>query len=206
LETVIVAFSSLGGVIIGLFYNYFKEKQQIKQQNYQTKREVLTEVYKELISIINSYPNKSPNDIMRRLEDSPNYGSEWFDAVLNSLGYRIEDKQKQLRISNIDYSRKNNLETDLSNLEYAKKEIIKNRDKYFLAKEKYENFQENEKMIFDLYAGQEVQNKLVHFEVVIQNVFISGMVFGDADSIEVNVIERAKRNLIYVMRKDVGMS
>lgn len=206
METVIVAFSSLGGVIIGLFYNYFKEKQQIKQQNYQTKREVLTEVYKELISIINSYPNKSPNDIMRRLEDSPNYGSEWFDAVLNSLGYRIEDKQKQLRISNIDYSRKNNLETDLSNLEYAKKEIIKNRDKYFLAKEKYENFQENEKMIFDLYAGQEVQNKLVHFEVVIQNVFISGMVFGDADSIEVNVIERAKRNLIYVMRKDVGMS
>lgn len=206
MEAVIVAFSSLGGVIIGLFYNHFKEKQQIKQQNYQTKREVLTEVYKELISIINSYPNKSPNDIMRRLEDSPNYGSEWFDAVLNSLVYRIEDKQKQLRRLNIDYSRKNNLETDLSNLEYAKKEITKNRDKYFLAKEKYERFQENEKMIFDLYAGQEVQNKLVHFEVVIQNVFISGMVFGDADSIEVNVIERAKRNLIYVMRKDVGMS
>ena len=205
METAIVAFSSLGGVIIGLFFNHFKEKQQIKQQNYQTKREILTEVYKELIRIINLYPNKSPNDIMRRIEDSPNYGSEWFDTVLNSLGYRIEDKQKQLTISNIDYSRKNNLETDLSNLEYAKKEITKNQDKYFGAKERYEIFKENEKMIFDLYAGQEVKNKLVHLEVVIHNVFISGMVFGEADNIEENVIERARKNLIDAMRKDIGM-
>lgn len=202
---IIASCSSLAGVIIGLFSNHFKEKHQIRQQKYQTKRENLTEIYKKLIGIVNLFPNKSPNDIMQRIKDSPSYSLEGFDAALNSIECMIEDKQNQLGLPNLDYSRKNNLETDLSNLEYAQKEIIKNKDQYFLAKERYEKFKENDKIIFDLYADQEVRNKLVHFEVIIHNVFISGMIFEDANIVDSNILENERRNLIYVMRKDIGI-
>lgn len=108
----------------------------------------------------------------------------------------IKDKQNQLGLPSLNYPREIMLDTDLAKLEYAQKEIIKNWDKYFLAKERYERFQENEKRIFDLYVGQGVKDKPAHFEAVIHNVYIPGMIFGNADIIESNMVDNARRNLI----------
>lgn len=61
-------------------------------------------------------------------------------------------------------------------------------------------------MIFDLYAGQDVRNRLVEFEVVIHNVFISGHSVGDVDDPLDNIVTISRRNLINSMRNDIGTS
>lgn len=53
--------------------------------------------------------------------------------------------------------------------------------------------QQSEKIIFDLYAGQNVRNALVRFEVVIHNVFICGYSVGDVFDPLNNSIETIRR-------------
>ena len=93
----------------------------------------------------------------------------------------------------------------ISNREYAKKEISKIRDEYYAAKEKYKLFCESDKVIFDLYAGQGVRNCLVEFEVIIHNVFKSGRSVGDKNDPINNTIQVSRRNLVNSMRTDIGI-
>ncbi|MDO5403403.1 MAG: hypothetical protein Q4F11_08180, partial [Eubacteriales bacterium] len=164
------------------------------------------EVYKNLISIINLFPDVSPNDVLNGVEYAPHYSMEHFDSTLKSLDYQIEDYKKQLNIPNIDYERKSNIETQISNREYSKKKISEIRDKYLNAREKYKFFGESDKVIFELYAGQNVRNCLVEFEVVIHNVFISGRSVGDADDPLNNIIKISRRRLSDSMRNDIGIN
>lgn len=106
---------------------------------------------------------------------------ESFDAVLTSLDYQIEDYKRQLNNVNINYERKIDAETQISNREYAKKKISEIRDAYYMAKDRYKLFCESDKAVFDLYAGQDVRNCLVEFEVILHNVFISGHSVGAAN-------------------------
>lgn len=212
-DTILVAFISAGGTLLvsivtlvaNAFIERFKSKSEIQEKEYQSKREHLNEVYKELLAIINLYPNSSPNDVLKYVECAPNYSMENFDSILKSLAYQIEDYKKQLNIANIEYGRKNDINEQISNREYAKKEISKICDEYYAAKDKYKLFCESGKVIFDLYAGQDVRNCLVEFEVIIHNVFISGRRAGDKGDPINNILQVSRRNLVNSMRRDIGI-
>ncbi|WP_312731394.1 hypothetical protein [Enterococcus sp.] len=183
-----------------------KSRWEMQQKEYQSKRERLNEVYKELITIINLFPNSSPNDVLKWVEYAPNYSLETFDAVIEILDYQIDDYKKQLGSANIDYEQKSNIKVQISNREYSKKKICEIRDNYFNARDEYKSFCTADKVLFDLYAGQNVKNDLVKFEVVIHNAFISGHSVGDADDPLNNSIEICRRNLINSMRNDIGIN
>lgn len=191
--------------IANLYIEIFRSKFEIDQKTLQSKNENLNDIYKQLISIINTYPSSSPNDILQHIKYTPNYLMEYYDAVLRSLEHQIEDYKKQLNAKNINYEQKNDIEIQILNLEYVKNEILDNQEDYYLAKHEYRKFYEEDKVVFDLYAGQEVRNQLVKFEVVIHNVFISGRnAVEDGDSIN-NIILISRRNLINSMRSDLGI-
>lgn len=208
-DEMITALVSVGGTllvsiitqIINILIEHFKAKLEIQQKEYESKRELLNSVYKELISIVNLYPNESPNDILRYIAGSPNYLMEHFDSVLESLDCQIEDYKKQLKIG---YGQSNDIGVQISNREYAKKEIAKIRDEYFIAQDKYKSFCQSDKVIFDLYAGQDVRNNLVNFELIIHNVFISGRKARDKDDTPNNILQIARNNLVNSMRRDIG--
>lgn len=180
-------------------YDYETKKQE-------TKIDRLNEIYTKLIGIINLYPDISPNDVLNSVEYAPNYSMEWFDAVLKSLDYQIEDYRKQLQNENNSLGRKSDIETQISNREYSKEKISWIRDQYIKAKEEYDLFYESDKAVFDLYAGQNVRNSLVEFEVVIHNVFISGRRAGEAGDPIKNIIQVSRRNIVNSMRDDIGIS
>ncbi|WP_446897867.1 hypothetical protein ACSVC9_12915 [Clostridium sp. LBM24168] len=212
-ETVILAVIGIVGTLAGtvltqsvnIYIERTKRKENASRDRYETKREKLNGVYKELISVVNLYPNSSPNDILKYVNYAPNYSMEHFETVLKSLDYQIDDYKNQLNINNIDFERKFNIETQISNREYSKKKISEIRHEYYIAREKYKSFCESDKIVFDFYAGQDVRNRLVEFEVVIHNVFISGYRAGeDADPIN-NIILLSRRNLINNIRSDVGI-
>ena len=213
-ETMIAALIGAGATLLvtiitqisTVFISKYKSSMEIKQKEYQSKRNNLNEVFKSLISIVNVFPNASPNDKLEYVEYAPNYSFEHFDSILKSLDYRIEDYQSQLDIPNIGDEQKGHIETQISNIEYAKKEISEIRNDYYKAKDSYKSFCESEKVVFDLYAGQNVRNCLVEFEVVIHNVFISGRSVGNVDDPLDNKIIIARRNLINSMRNDIGIS
>ena len=196
----------VGVTLITLFVNAlierFKSRFEMQQKEYQSKREHLTEVYKELIAIVNLYPCSSPNDILSQFEGAPNYLMESFDAILKTLDYQIEEEKKQLN----SQKQKQGINEEISNKEFAKEEIAKVRDEYYIAKEKYALFCESDKVILDLYAGQDVRNCLVDFEVTIHNVYISGRKAGDKYDPVNNEIQKVRRNLVNSMRRDIGIS
>lgn len=141
------------------------------------------------------------------VEDAPYYLLESFDSVIMSLDDQIEDYKNQLNLENLNYHRKIDVKTKISRREYSKKNILEIRDKYFDARDRYKEFCEKEKVIFDLYAGQEVRNSLVQFEVMIHNIFISGYSVGvQPDDPLKNCIEICKRELINSMRYDIGIN
>ncbi|UZQ49963.1 hypothetical protein [Clostridium kluyveri] len=189
-----------------VYISRFKENLEIKQKEFQIKRDNLSGIYKTLTSVINSFPNESPNDVLKNIECSPNYSVENFNAVLKILDYQIEDYRNQLKNVNISYEQKNDIDVQISNREYSKKKISEIRDKYYKARDYYKSFCESDKMIFDLYAGQNVRNALVRFEVVIHNVFISGHSVGDVYDPLNNSIEITRWNLIDSMRNDLGIN
>lgn len=178
---------------------------ELRQKEYQAKRDVLTDVYKSLITIINLYPDESPNDIVRCTKYPPYYSSESYDATFSTLEIQLEDYIKKLSFPNIDYQRKNEIEIEVININYAKRELISNRDSYFKAKKAYLSFVESTKTVFDLYANQNIKNCLVIFEVAINNIFIAGnstMNHGNQDE---NIIRACRRELIHAMRDDIGI-
>lgn len=212
-ETMIAALIGAGATLlitlitqtITVFMFKFKSNMEIKQIEHQLKKEKLDGVYKTLISVINLFPDMSPNDVLNCVEYGPHYSMESFDCILESLDYQIEDYKKQLKILNIDCEQKNNIEAQISNREYSEKKISEIRDKYYKARDKYKAFCESDKVIFDLYAGQDVRNCLVEFEVVIHNVFISGYSVGDAEDPINNIIKMSRQKLIDSMRYDIGI-
>ncbi|WP_221637602.1 hypothetical protein [Listeria booriae] len=176
-----------------------------RQKEYQAKRETLTEVYKSLISIINLFPDESPNDILRNIEYAPNYCLENYDAVFSILDIKFKDYETQISIPNIDYERKNSIRTEISNINYAKEKLAVNKNSYQKAVKEYTSFIDSDKIVFDLYASRNVRSWLVRFEIIIHNVFISGYSVGDPDDPLENTIKIYRRELINAMRKDIGI-
>lgn len=197
--------SSAVTLLLNLYIEKCKKKLTLQQDERQLKRARLDTVYKKLISIINLYPNSSPNDVLKWIEFAPSYSMEGFDSVLMIIDYQIEDYKAQLNNPDINLKRKNDIETQISSREYCKKKICEIRDQYFNAENEYKKFCVSEKVDFDLYAGQDVKNLLVEFEVLIHNVFVSGFKIGDIEDPLNNSIEIIRRQLITSMRNDMGI-
>ncbi len=205
LSSGVTLFTAMVTLIANAHIERFKSEQEQKNKKYEAKREHLNDVYKTLISIINIYPDVSPNDILNYVDYAPGYSMEYFEGVLKSLDYQIEDYEKQIKNRTLNYEEKYDVEMQISNRKYAIKKIVEIRDKYFRAVEKYKTFCETDKMMFDLYAGQSVRNCLVEFEVIIHNIFISGDKAGEEADYINNKIHVARRNLINSMRNDIGI-
>ena len=192
-------------VIENLEKKFKKTKKLNGEQNNKTiKRKYLGKIYADLITIIQQYPEEAPCDVLQGIDYGPRYSLENFDIVSKSLDYQIEDYKRQLNNVNINYERKIDAETQISNREYAKKKISEIRDAYYMAKDRYKLFCKSDKAVFDLYAGQDVRNCLVEFEVILHNVFISGHSVGAANDPLNNSIEIIRRKIINSMRKDIG--
>ena len=208
LATIIGAGATLLTAMVTLVVNSLIEKHkwrmEVKQEKYEVKREKLNDIYIKLVDIVNQYPNVSPNDVLQCVEYPPNYEMEWFDGVLMSLDDQLEDYQVQLNDETTDYKRKNAINTQISNRQYAKKKISEIRDEYYKAKDRYKAFCKCDKAVFDLYAGQDVRNCLVEFEVIIHKVFISGYSVENVDDPRNNRIDIIRRKIINSIRSDIG--
>ncbi len=192
-------------LLINTLIEEHKSKVAAQLDYYHFKREHLDELYTELSSIINLYPNLSPNDALQYVEYPPGFFHEQFDSVLESLDYKMEDYKEQLHNANSYYEWKNNIEMQMSNIKSSKKTILEIRDQYDDAKSKYQSFCESNKRVFDLYVGEKVKNCLDNFQITINNIFISGQSVGDAYNPFHNRVDIAREKLIDSMRNDLGI-
>ena len=143
------------------FTNKLKYKYESKQIEYKIKKEKLEDIYLKLTSIINLYPEITPNDVLKFIEFSPCFLMEDFDSTIKSLNYQTLEEYHI-------YNRFKYIIDDI-------------KEKYQNAKVAYQCFVENDKNILDLFAGQDVLDCIVEFEVIIYNAFISGRYVGEAD-------------------------
>lgn len=212
-ETIIAALIGAGITLITTIITVFvnahiendKRKREIRQKDFETKRNNLTKVYKKLLSIINLYPNASPNDLLNNIEYPPEYSMESFDTIIDILKWQIDDYAQDLKNSEIALTQKNKMKVEILNREYLIKQIAQIRDDYFNASGSYREFCKTDKMIFDLYAGQDVKNSLADFEVAIHNTFTSGHSVGNIYDPTNNTIDRIRQEMINYMRNDLGI-
>ena len=88
-------------------------------QEKQIKNDKLGNIYKELINIVNGYPDRSPNDVLRNIEFAPSYSMEKFESVIEILNIQIEDYKRQLNFEHLKRERRYDIENQISNREYA---------------------------------------------------------------------------------------
>lgn len=196
LDIVIVSVTTLLSAVVGAFLTYFLqrkiEKKKLLEERAKERREILLGVYKQLLKIINFYPDEAPIDLLNYIEYPPNYKRENFKAIQDTLEYQIQDYMKD--------ERKNLVE--IANREYCIRELDRMEKEYFEAKEMYKDFIKNDKVIIDLYASIGVKNALVDLEVLINNAFIAGIV-GFKDDNGVNRKDELIRKLNYEMSLDL---
>jgi hypothetical protein len=196
-------FVAIGGVI-----KYFSEKKDKKYERYieekRNKGDKLTEIYKELLKVIDLFPNKTPYDVMNNLSFPPGFNLEDFDTVNRSLEIQIkEDYQKRLERKGLTYQDEEDIKTEIRNREYCIREIEKIKKQYFLAKKEYERFRTDNKTIA-LYASQDVKNCLNKFNVTWENAFIAGRPL-EYNHGRNNKLDDIRWELEQVIRADLGI-
>ena len=188
-------------VAVGGGIKYFLGKKSEEKRN---KQEKLTEPYNKLLRLISLFPNKTPYDVMALLSDSPSFNLEGFDTVNRILKIQIkEDYQKQLEREDLTYQDKEDIKIEIHNRELCIEEITRISKKYFAAKQKYEQFRSNDKLI-KLYSSQEVKNCLVEFEVLLNNAFIAGRTLEYNDG-SCNKLDNIRWKLEQIIRDDIGI-
>ena len=109
------------------------------------------------MSIINSFPKESPNNVLENIEYSPHYSTESFDSIVDILNYQIEDYKRLFENKSINIDAKNHNETQIRKREYAIEQVLKIKEDYCNARDAYRTFCKTKKMVLDLYAGQAVK-------------------------------------------------
>lgn len=170
-----------------------------RKQSCGQKSQDLYRAYINLTDAIDAYPCIAPKDILQGLEGAPNYALELFDETIRILEYQIADYKARLSTD-----RNAEMEAQIRNRQWAIQEMIRTRDRYNIAKKKYEAYLKKYRKIIELEAGQDVQNRLCEVEVAIQNVFVAGSPAGDPRDPDQNIILATRRNLIDSMRADLG--
>ncbi len=204
-EDLVSKLADLVILLIKFLQQKYKDKQEAQQQNYQLKRNELSEIYHSLYNVISLFPNCSPNDICARLDNMPFFSFENFDAVLTSINYQIEDLENQLKRPNLSTEQYNNIKASIFGRKYSIDQIQTIQNKYITAKKELKEFCNKYKAVLELYAGKEVLCSFELFESTIHNTFISGLSYGDPDDIENNAIDIRRKVLIQEMRIDLGI-
>ncbi|MFM0612409.1 hypothetical protein P7J31_10500 [Streptococcus suis] len=201
---------TIGSITIGGFLGlckYFigKRDKKLKQfrEDKKVKQEKLTTVYEDLLKIVSLYPNQTPYDIMFTFSYAPNFHLENFDTVCEIIKYQIEDYQLRLARGDLTYQDEEDIKTEIRNREYYIREIKKTAVQYFKAKEQYEKFRSEDKLI-DLFASQEVKDCLVELEVLIHNAFIAGRELKYNNGRD-SKLDDVHRKLKYLIRADLGI-
>ena len=83
-------------------------------QEKQIKNDKLGNIYKELINIVNGYPDRSPNDVLRNIEFAPSYSMEKFESTIEILNIQIEDYKRQLNFEHLKRERRYDIENQIS--------------------------------------------------------------------------------------------
>ena len=83
-----------------------KKQLEVRMQEKQIKNDKLGNIYKELINIVNGYPDRSPNDVLRNIEFAPSYSMEKFESVIEILNIQIEDYKRQLNFEHLKRERR----------------------------------------------------------------------------------------------------
>lgn len=192
-------------VIENLEKKFKKTKKLNGEQNNKTiKRKYLGEIYADLITIIQQYPEEAPCDVLQGVDFDPRYSLENFDIVSKILDYQIEDYVQSLKREYVD---KNDINKQINNRNYAKNKLAIIQRNYNKSKLEFDEFMQGKISMLDLYAGRQVLNNLEEFKVVIYNVFISGFsAYQEQDISLGNTIKIVKMNLINSMRNDLGIA
>lgn len=197
-------------IISGLwaFYTFVKKQKKIKLDALRVakrnKQKELRGAYKELLRIINLFPNRTPYDVMTLLPYGPSFNLENFETVNTTLEIQIkEDYLRRLGREGLTYQDEEDIKTEIRNREYYIKEITTIKNKYFNAKQEYEQFRNNDKTI-DLFSSQEVKTCLVEFEVVVRNAFITGRALEYNDGRN-NKLDNVRWKLEQLIRDDIGV-
>lgn len=203
---VVIALLGPLATVLGVMIESIMESKRAKDDRIfrqrEARREKLADDYKLLISIIEKYPNDSPNDYLSQLEYPPRFSQENFNDFIRNIDYQIKDYND--KFDDIKCENGENNRTQVRNREYVKEKTKEIRESYNAAKSEYELFCVNEKPLLEIYASQEVLNRLFLFEKKVFDVFFAGNInrYND-DSLNCKIVD-AKRDLIQAIRDDLG--
>ena len=62
-----------------------KKQLEVRMQEKKIKNDKMGNIYKELINLVNGYPDRTPNDVLRYIEFAPSYSMEKFESTIEIL-------------------------------------------------------------------------------------------------------------------------
>lgn len=171
------------------------------QKEYQSKEKDWGDIHKELISIIELFPNYSPNDFLIN-HSGLTYTVKNFQGVIDSLDHKIEYLEEQLDIIKHDQEKFEETLKDISEIKETKRIILEIDHKYGIAINKYNLFFENNKEFND-YVGEKVKKERANFNGAIKNAFEAGWRSKDDDNSGNSTILEAKKLFISSIEDEI---
>ena len=182
--------------IINIVVQIIKDKSYLKQK----KRESLSNIYEQLLSIVHLYPLESPTDIQKRCIDGVRFSHENFDNVIEQLEIKEEHINRLLEKDSKDIELINANEL----IKNIKDKVMQNKNQYTYAKDNYYKFCGTYKGILLLYATSEVKQSLEQWETTINNVFIAGY-SAIKNEDQISQIELCRNNLIKAVQDNLSI-
>ncbi|WP_085833516.1 hypothetical protein [Clostridium merdae] len=183
--------------IIDGIVSQIKSVHDLKNEQIIYQNRVKAQLYIKLIKILIPFPEDIPNAVLSILDFPPNFRGDFY-TVKRILNIQIQHNEKLIQENrNLNLAEKNELEADIANRIFTKRELAKLKIQYNKSKNELIEFKENHMAEMNLYASQDVLNLMVIFDVTIKNAFKYGA-YIDKDSITVN-----KRRLIDCMRAEI---
>lgn len=185
--------------LINIILEMLKNRAAVLSRTNQRRIESLEKIYSELGGIVTLFPDKTPYSILRNVENAPNYHGN-YDNTIHLLVVRIKDSQET-----IERYKKNNqippfeIETRISNWQFAQKELKENQRIYEKADRKYQDFISKNKGEIEILFTRNVKNALVVMNVALNNTF------GIPGRVSQEKFANAKSYLLHNLRHDLGM-
>lgn len=142
------------------------------------KRQMVIDLYVNLVEVVMSFPEETPADILSRVGKTPQdvgFVKKNFQQPLSELKNTINEKQEKLLTIGTDYSRKAILKEEISNLNHVKESLETCRDEYYAAEEKLQSFMMDDAGKFFLLAERKTQDTFLDFFVVRASIYMSGL-------------------------------
>jgi len=172
-------------------------KRKAYRHNHSKNRDNL---YIKLAKIIKLFPDYTPADILYSSMngDTPCFRGD-YDSVIKIINIKIENAQIKLE-SAWNLKQKENVKIEISNWKHMIEKLEENKRVFDYANTLYEMYKKKHSGQIELLFSQEVRNKMVGFNVFINNAFgMPGHLIKEDD------VYKNKNDLIFTMRRDIGM-